>query len=385
MQTKKKSRQEKTEVYLVRKFATPTTSEDAELQLPPLAEQLGEVMTEQDIIERGTLLQKAKLYYTLLDYDGYFGSSEDNPEEVKSNLIASVKSKEDMETLKQCAKEFAALQKYGQRLSYFFKRFQTSFAILARLLNLWDSYEKVAQNHTNILRRLYEDCLKQGESLYQKGERVIDYEGGSAEDYQGGGNEQARLFAEVNANGYISNVLHCSGEDGLWEGACLRFDYDKWAFYADVELKGGRFWELDIALLDEDFKERARKHNQQEKPLYLQIQEEATTTTEALSDFKAYAVVVGDFLKGGLSKKSVLRYMPISIQMSIENAEEERFTRYLVKNLSFFRSEINQRRSKGETITPEEEKRAVIPDFYEVEPTAEVYEDCRDGLLENLD
>lgn len=385
MPTRKKRIQKKTEFYLVRKFANPTTSEDAELQLPPLAEQLGEVMTEQDIIERGTLLQKAKLYYTLLDYDGYFGSSEENPEEVKSNLIASVKSKEDLEALKQCAKEFAALQKYGQRLSYFFKRFQTSFAILARLLNLWDSYEKVAQSHTNILRRLYEDSLKEGEKLYQKGERVIDYEGGSAEDYQGGGNEQANLLAEMNCNGYIGNVLVCSGEDGLWDGACLRFDYDKWVFYADVELDGGRFREEDIAQLDEGFKERARKHNQQEKPLYLQIQEEATATTEALSDFKAYAVVVEDFLKGELSKKSVLRYMPISIQMSIENAEEERFTRYLVKNLSFFRSEINQRRSKGETITPEEEKRAVIPDFYEVEPTAEVYEDCRDGLLEYLD
>lgn len=371
MQTKKKSsKQKKTEVYLVRKFATPATSEGAELQLPPLAEQLGEVMTEQDIIERGTLLQKAKLYYTLLDYDGYFGSSEDNPEEVKSNLIASIKSKEDMETLKQCAKEFAALQKYGQLLSYFFKRFQTSFAILARLLNLWDSYEKVAANHTRIYHRLREADGNELRIPLKRSEMDA---------------EVLNCLRSGLREGYVGNVLHCSGEDGLWEGACLRFNEEKQEFFVDVKLIGGRLRDEDLGEMEEKYKEQLRKESLQERSLYSQIQEEATTTTEALSDFKAYAVVVEDFLKGELSKKSVLRYMPISIQMSIENAEEERFTRYLVKNLSFFRSEINQRRSKGEIITPEEEQRAVIPDFYEVEPTAEVYEDCRDGLLENLD
>ena len=67
-------------------------------------------------------------------------------------------------------------------------------------------------------------------------------------------------------------------------------------------------------------------------------------------------------------------------QQSIENAEEERYTRYLVKNLRYFRSDLNQRKAKGETVTPEDEKRAIIPDFYEVKPSKNVLRDCRAAI-----
>ena len=72
--------------------------------------------------------------------------------------------------------------------------------------------------------------------------------------------------------------------------------------------------------------------------------------------------------------------MPTNIQISIENAEEERYTRYLVKNLRYFRSELNQRKARGESITPEDEKRAVIPDFYEVKPSKNVLADCKTAI-----
>ena len=69
--------------------------------------------------------------------------------------------------------------------------------------------------------------------------------------------------------------------------------------------------------------------------------------------------------------------MPISIVISIDNAAKESYARYLVKNTSFFRSELTARRENGEAITPEDERRAVIPDFYEVTPTKEVYKACK--------
>ena len=112
--------------------------------------------------------------------------------------------------------------------------------------------------------------------------------------------------------------------------------------------------------------------------IYSQIKKEAKEATDALADFKAFAVVIEDFIMN-----STLRFMPISIQMSIENAEEERYTRYLVKNLSFFRSELDIRKENGETITPDEEKKAVIPDYYEVTTPEDMYKSCK-ALIEHL-
>ena len=129
------------------------------------------------------------------------------------------------------------------------------------------------------------------------------------------------------------------------DGTTLKFDKKTENFYIDVEEKGG---------------------------LYSQIQEAAKDATKTLSDFKAYTTVAENYIK-----KSTLKFMPIPIQMSIENAEEERYTRYLVKNLRYFRSELNQRKARGEAITPEDKRRAVIPDFYEVKPSKNVLADCK--------
>ena len=105
--------------------------------------------------------------------------------------------------------------------------------------------------------------------------------------------------------------------------------------------------------------------------LYSQIKQHAKSAKDDLRDFKAFTDVLGEFMN-----TSTLLYMPISIVMNIENAAKESYARYLVKNTSFFRSELNERRENGEDITPEEERRAVIPDFYEVTPTKEVYKAC---------
>lgn len=319
IQNKKEMEQKERE----RKFATPSNSDEAEMQLPPLEEQLGMSMSQAEIIERGTLLQKTRLYYTLLDYEGYFGNpyTSTSLNEVWKSLQASISTEQNKETIIQCVNEYNGLQEYGEQMRYYFKRFQTSFSILARLLNLWDSYEREAQKLTATFKR-----------------------------WKGKDPEGAEWF--------VNNILICSGDGEQWEGACLRFDWESEAFSVDVELKEKRYPDAP-----------------EEEGLLSKIQKEAASTAETLSDFKAYAVVAEEFIQ-----KGTLHYMPISIQMCLENAEEERYTRYIVKNLSFFRSEINYRRSKGETITPEEERRAVIPDYYEVEPTPSIQDDCIEAL-----
>lgn len=324
-----------------RKFASPKTSEEAELQLPPLEKQL-KGKTEREIIENGTLLQKVRLYYILTDYEDYFDNTASSPHEVAealNRLNTATLSDRDRRNIIQCANEFKALKQHGEQMRFYYKRFQTAFSILARLVNLWDGYEKSAQIYT----RLY-NLMKEGGSL----------------------------LTDMATNNYISNILISTG--GLWEGAALRFDREKESFFVDVDLKNGRFNEEDIDFLSESHKQRLRKNNMVES-LYSKIQKEVANTTETLSDFKAFVVTAEEFMK-----KSTLRYLPISVKVCLDNAVEERFARYLVQNLSFFRSELNVRRSRGEAITPEEERRAVIPDLYEVEPTPDIADNCSETL-----
>ena len=301
-----------------RKFATPANADEAEGEFPTMQVLLGG-KTEREIIDSGTLLQKIKLYFIYKDFDGYYGTSQNLMGEVSANIAASIKSKKDDDLGRQCTREFIAFKKYGERLSFYFQMFQTSFAILARLLNRWDDYEKEAERITATFSR----WLKRDP-------------------------EVAEWFIKINLEHSLLNQ---------WEGASLCFDREKGAFYVDVE----------------------KAPDGQKESLYSQIRNEAASATESLCDFKAFAMVAEDYIA-----KSKLKYMPISIQTSIENAELEKYTRYLVKNLSFFRSQLNFSKSNGKTITPDEERRAVIPDYYEVEPTKEMYDNCKMGMEQYL-
>ena len=161
------------------------------------------------------------------------------------------------------------------------------------------------------------------------------------EDGETGDIVSEEIYPEETRKNFIQDILYSN----VLDGATLQFNEKTENFHIDVEEKGG---------------------------LYSRIQEAAKDATKDLSDFKAYVIVAEEYIY-----KSTLKYMPIPIQMSIENAEEERYTRYLVKNLRYFRSELNQRKERGETVTPGEEKRAVIPDFYEVKPSKNVLADCK--------
>lgn len=123
-----------------------------------------------------------------------------------------------------------------------------------------------------------------------------------------------------------------------------------------------------------------------EQPIYLDVDEDfykiavraSERATKALADFKAYAVTAERFIRD-----SVTKFVPIPIKMAMDNAKKECYTRYLVKNRAYFRSELNIRKADGETITQEEERRALIPDYLEVEPTPEILADVKDFFETN--
>lgn len=315
-----------------RTFANPKTADEATGEIPTL-EQLanGEPLlrsenkwkTKEEILEDGTLIEKLRLYFSSGDLDGYFGTKGKLTKQEIAKIVASIKTPKDRQLVQLCSKEYNTLIEYGKQLHFYFKRFQTSFAMLATLLNKWDSYEQTAKQLTilyGIMKRTHFPITPQGEK-----------------------NEEREMWAKLYLQNFLDLWINENIRLHIFDGAALNFNKANQWFYVDVDCG-----------------------------IYRQIKEEAKETTEALADFKAFAVVIEEFIEN-----STLRFMPIAIQMSIENAEEERYTRYLVKNLSFFRSRLSERRENKETVTPEDEKKAVIPDYYEVAPSKDVYKSCK--------
>ena len=114
--------------------------------------------------------------------------------------------------------------------------------------------------------------------------------------------------------------------------------------------------------------------------LYSKIEEEVEEVTKWFADFKGYMVVAYEYMS-----TSAIPFKPATIMMCERDAIEEIYAKYLIKDPSFFRSYLNERKRNGEIITPEEERRAVIPDYSEIKPLNETIRDCRGGLklLEN--
>ena len=314
-------------------FVTPQNGDEAEAALPSMErlangymiqlDNNGKIMSKEEILKRGTLLQKLRLYISSIDLSGYFEAEEQLTKEEERAIVSSIRTEKDRELSKLCVKEYRTIFDFGTRLSFFFKRFQTSYAILAVLLNKWDSYEYTAKQLTllySLMKSSFVEISEDGEVVQELG---------------------GEIYPDETRASFIEDILHSN----VLDGAKLKFDDKTDTFFIDADETGG---------------------------LYAEILEEAKSVTKDLSDFKAYAVVAEDYIK-----KSTLKFMPIPIQLSIENAEEERYTRYLVKNKRYFRSELNQRKANGETISKEDKKRAVIPDFYEVKPSKNVLEDCK--------
>lgn len=316
-------------------FANPQTGGEAYTDLPSMEHLAngynviqpdGKILSKEDILKSGTLLQKIRLYISNIDLSGYFEAKERLTEEELKQIRNSIRTKEDKKLVNLCVKEYNTIFEFGTRLSYFFKRFQTSYAVLAVLLNKWDSYEYTAKQ----LTLLYETMRTSFLTIWE-------------EDDTGKptNTETIELYPDTTINNFIEDLIRTN----VLDGATLLFNDNTRKFYISAKEKGG---------------------------LYSRIQEAAKDATKDLSDFKAYVIVAEEYIY-----KSTLKYMPIPIQMSIENAEQERYTRYLVKNLRYFRSELNQRKERGETVTPGEENMAVIPDFYEVKPSKNVLADCK--------
>ena len=313
-----------------RVFAAPVTAEDTEPEIPSVetrSETFNRNKTIEEIVEHGTLLEKVRLYICSLDAEGYFGTDGDTlPNEYIAKINKSIKTDEDREKIKDYFREYRALREYGEHLRYFFKRFQTNAALLATYLNQLDSYKQMAKNYTEVVNNLLQVPARTTSRKAQP---------------------EARFISEADKEKTVELMVRQILANNPVKGARLLYNELERSFYVE-EFNG---------------------------QLYAQILKTAKSTTEAMADFKAYVVVVEKEVK-----ESELKYIPISIQMCLENVQEERFIRFIVPNLEYFRSELNHRAASGEIIHLSEDKRAVIPDYFEVKPSSEVVADCAFGL-----
>lgn len=301
-----------------RKFAQATTGEEAEGD-PPAADIRAYQFngkTKEEVLASGTLKEKVRLYLCYMDADRYFDNESTLTKKEVDSISKSIKTPEERQAVAKYMSEYEDLCRYGEQLSYYFKRFQTCFSGLAQVLNRWDSYDVIAELYTDEVRAIaesgYRECVAKEKIIANMREKILQYL------------QRQMMRAQIR-----------------WVPKIRAFK---------VEVFGiGQLYEL--------------------------VQQEAKQTAEAMADFKALAVAAEEFIS-----KSEIGYIPINIQMPIENAKEERFTRYLVRNLRFFRSDFLIRKAKGEKIYHLDYKRAVIPDYYETNPSKDLLKDARATL-----
>ena len=300
-------------------FAQASTGDEAEGDVPTPEERSFALngKTKEEVLDNGTLAEKIRLFLCYKDDNGYQDSKAYLTDEEVQKLAQSIRTKEDTEIVANYTKEFDALCKFGEQLRFYFKRFQTCFSALAKILNEWDSYEATAQIQTKQIRA------------------IIDMP--TAEEANG----SPHLFEDEEQRQNLINNIVDQVESIQLNGAALKWDGRNNHFRVEI-YKGG---------------------------LYEAALKEAKETAEAMADFKALAVAAEEFIA-----QSELGYTPISIEMPIQNAKEERYTRYLVKNLSFFRSELKR------SHTSAERRRALIPDYYQSKPNRDFLRDARAAL-----
>jgi hypothetical protein len=318
-----------------KEYPTPRTYEETEGELPSIewlatgfitrSEGDFRTKTREEILNSGTLLEKLRLYYSSADLTNYFeGMNKTLTLFEMERVRDSIRTGKDAALARQCTIEYYTISEYGRTLSYYYKRFQAVFGKLAVLLNRWDEYDRVVDTYNELQEKIWSadftDCPR------------------------------PELQREHDLNALTTKLLHLTKLDGakIKQG-------DNGTFYLYVDGRGG---------------------------LYSQIKRAAREVKEALCDFKAYEQAAEEYIES-----STLQYTPISILMSTENAECERYQMFLVKNRAYYRSELNQEVVRGNKVvremvgaTPEQAKRAVIPDYYDCKPTAAVYRDCKKGI-----
>lgn len=278
----------------------------------------------EEIIANGTPYDKACAILSHYDTKHLWGAASLTDEQLQQ-IRNSLRTPEDIAAYMEYLKVYDKLRKYQKNLAYTFKMFQLEASLLQNLLTKWDNYEQQA----NLLSILYGSLKCTG------GHSDMAYS-------LTGRTEDMKELDTTNPEALLQEINNLNDNKGDVRYIAVGDDVK-----ADIDFEGG---------------------------LYSQIHKQATSTAKKLSWVKGYIeVVMGYILDNGF-----LGLMPNAMEMTIDNVQDERFIRSLTKEQGYFRSTLNAKKiDRGEPVTPEEEHKAVYPDYYEVEADKEVVEDCK--------
>lgn len=109
--------------------------------------------------------------------------------------------------------------------------------------------------------------------------------------------------------------------------------------------------------------ERGQPQAKATETFYAKVTAQAAETREKLELTKGYVQAYDNVL----SQMNLYAFSSFNANSIMRNLKKESFLNFLTTDRRFYRSHLNERRRRGETITPEEEKWAVFPDYYEIE------------------
>lgn len=243
-----------------------------------------------------------------------------------NKLLESFESDEDKNTMREAVELYNGGMEYGKYIIALRAQWQKGVAELATLLTKWSLADDIAKGMTEALRKIE----KQVQPLLNDKEEWVSTDG-SGETFR----------KDVWYNSFVK-VLKSNFESALEDSPYkIHFNYnpDKGEFEADIDTGG-----LYEAIL-----------KKRESAVYML--QALRSAVEPFSDF-LYTEI--EFANG--ERNLPVWFIPEVIERIMEYPDEADFMKDK-NNLKYFSFYLKRRKENGEDITPDDEKRAVIPDY----------------------
>ena len=298
----------------------------------------GKVVDYDKIIEEGSVLQRVVLLARDKDLSQRYAQIGITPllsDTQRETLIKSFKTPKERNTLRDVVDLYNGCMTYGKYLIGLRKSWQVEAANLALLCKEWEDFDKQAKTLTEILEAMYKGQVAiEGVDPHNPSDLLKFF---------------SNLWQEQWAEGKGGAILRTEQTGTDEEGRPL------FKFVADVDGENG---------------------------LYSRIQRQATSAKEILQILKSNIEPFSNFAMGSIKLRSgvelclYITILPSALESLLDYPDATQFM-YEPDAGKYHAYKLRQRREAGETITPEEEKRAVIPDYNQTEEVEKYVELCK--------
>lgn len=279
-----------------------------------------------EILENGTIYEKVCL--AAYDYSrDHAGEARPLTDEQRQQIRDSLRTQDEVDEYIEYGTIYDKLRDYNNQFRYVFKMYQLDLSMLQTLITKWEGYEQEAFLYSVLYRSL----------KVTKGSTGMKYsltDGTNLKELDATTPET--LLQELNDhNKHMGDVRYVAVGDEI---------------KADIDFEGG---------------------------LYSKIQEQVGEAVTRFAMVKAYCLA----LLAYAVKRRVFGLIPTDMLELMENARYGLFAQTLAGSKEYLRSTINEKKKNGEPVTPEEEHKAVYPDYEDIKADKEIMEDCKETLF----